>query len=510
MIQGGFLSLQPRSEMPKLKDVPSLYSLAIDVLEDEFVQFVKEELCLQSDEDQLFCIYSPEIFSSYVEMVKSLVLTNVPVVARQDLLDHILKKMDMSSTVRYAAVEILYESDCKRFIPGTFPQSYHPMILSKVISECQSLKFIDLTYFWVRGTDKRYLSQLFSNARNLTSIVIPQICDDALLSVIGKCCSNVSFLDIQNSVNVTETGIDNLIFSDNGSVNSICMSLVVFKIGGPRLTAISPSKMTFLLKFAPFLSNLGPYAYCGRLLGIMNEDLKHQPTNLYYVHDTYTTDNQMIAIEKMAPQLKGVYFDTPSDEAVSHLSLFKGLMKLKIRKAFWIDIFVPALQMENLQILELINIHGNIDLAHIGKFWHLQKLVIYHCDRLVSSDFTYHFKNLNFLEIYYTEYFDNVLLHILTHSQNLEHLSLGYFGTISDEELIPILSFDKLINLEKLWIARAEFLSWMSVAAILDYCPKLKSIGRMENWNLTKGELEKFGEMARFSNWDLLFWEFFS
>ena len=75
----------------------------------------------------------------------------------------------------------------------------------------ESLQHLELTRSSLLRMDPFLFRNVLSSATNLTILIVKNICSDAMLKLMGTHCLNLQQLDISNSKQVSDQGIEYLV-----------------------------------------------------------------------------------------------------------------------------------------------------------------------------------------------------------------------------------------------------------------------------------------------------------
>lgn len=312
-------------------------------------------------------------------------------------------------------------------------------------------------------------------------------CNDEILALVGKHCSQLERLDISGSENITDTGMRSLYEKRIQDVfkgfNDLTKTLSIVDIGGPGAQHLPVSQVSLLLRFLPNLKSLGSFERTGAAVELLFTEDPSLRFKLVYIHDLYTPIQRLNIIAKSCPKLNGIYLDCAKGTAVQNIHILKELRSLKLHKIRWTDVEIALRGLnQRLKTLYLSTIWGAVDVYQVSQHCPMLTKLELHGASLISSAPDLVSPSLALPElievlVYRTTLSGLMARSFLVSSQKLEHVAFGECDQITDAQLISCLSDSSLTELKELWLGQANKLTMTSLECLMDRCPAITSIG---------------------------------
>ena len=471
--------------MPPKKPVPSLKGMSMNKVLYNICAVILDEMYFSEDEQ--WEVFESPVLSVRLQAVRDILGNSLLPSILEDILNTILEKdEDVDTTVRFIALQLLLVEGVNSLNIGHFPEDFYTHVLDAVAHSAAELRKLDLKGLWVGNEHKFYLCKVLRRLGSIKNLTLRYKCDDELLGIIGKFCSDIQRLDISGSIDITDVGFKSLYEGPRSS--QISKSLQIIDLGGNGSKYVSPNHVSLLLCNLPNLVSLGTYERTGAALQIAykkNPDIKF---GLRYLHDLFTTSERILIIIRTCPNLGAIYLDSPKNVSVHNLDLLKNLKEIKLHKVRWDDIKILLEKCgERIVSLILITIFGQLDLLEVGRLCPNLSRVELHRTSLICSatSHSFAFKKVSQVFIYTSEISTLCVKLILNQGTKIKHLSLGMCGQLTDAAVISCLMDHSLKEVEALWFGQADNLTMRTVDALLEHCPVLNSLGNLAVWNVS-------------------------
>lgn len=281
--------------------------------------------------------------------------------------------------------------------------SHQTSLLKLLATEGTGLRSLELARSALLRLDCRLLKSALLTMKNLVSLTLRNIANDAALQVIGRSCSKLQVLDVACSRQVTDVGLRQLLLiqieirdrldqghhnrdstswsrlkgllsrlkikgkgekSKHGSGiildlcesrNLLCDTLRVLNVAN---TSVTSAGVLLVLMHVPKLESLAEYSHMGRVVEMMNRgdiELK-MPFSLTQARSCRTSLARLELLAQACPRVEKLHISEPhhSPEA---LELFPYVTSLSIHgipaDAGWLNGFYEYLRNNGKNLLEL-------------------------------------------------------------------------------------------------------------------------------------------------------------
>lgn len=454
-------------------------------------------LCLKVISNQLIYALSDEEGKYYEVIEKYFAGATYEVL--QDLLKIILNSVNLDASIRYACLEVLLREDVKKLDTGIFPQFYYRKILETISYKGKRLQQLNLKGVWVRDYPEQ-LCKMIRRLKYLKTLVIPHMADDAVIDEILD-LKKLTVLDICGEACYTVGGIrklksDTIRVLDIGNFGKI--DLCQEELSGYELVAR-------IIEQIPNLVSIRTYSYTGTALWLLHSKNPKYKTKLTYLHDTWTTLEEMDSIIKLCPNLERIHLDSVESGVLEKLSELKRLNSLKLTKPN-LDEVMDYLKTsgEQLQTLTLNNNKkSSLNLSEICLYVpNLQTLEFFQM-KLTFTNLNAYFMTLQNVELLYCDMSDHVVRYILTNAPFLKRIVVGCVINMTDGDIFRLCAECNFQNLEELWFSRARCLTATTVELLMGHCPNLRVVGQLNGWDIHQDELDYLRAVIAASNTDL-------
>lgn len=498
--------------MPPHKPVASLQTLAHDRVLYTVCGVILEDLFFgeQGQWEQL----GHPVLTPRLQTVRDVLSNALVPRLLQDLLNTILERDEaVDATVRFTALQLLLVPGVTKLAVGHFPEPFYAPVLSAIADSAAELRSLDLRGLWVRSMHKFYLCKVIRRVHTIRQLTLRYTCDDEILALVGKHCSQLERLDISGSENITDTGMRSLYEKRIQDVfkgfNDLTKTLTIVDIGGPGAQHLPVSQVSLLLRFLPNLKSLGSFERTGAAVEMLFSEDPTLRFNLVYIHDLYTPIQRLNIIAKSCPKLTGIYLDCAKGTAVQNIHLLKELRSLKLHKIRWTDVEIALRGLNHkLRTLYLSTIWGTIDVYQLSLYCPMLTRLELHGASLMSSAPDLESPCIALPElvevlVYRTTLSGLMAKSFLVSSQRLEHVAFGECNQITDSQLISCLTDSSLTELRELWLGQANKLTMASLECLMEKCPAITSIGNLAGWGLGPGESSFIRLQLALTNTDL-------
>lgn len=253
--------------------------------------------------------------------------------------------------------------------------SHQTSLLKLLASEGIGLESLELARSALLRLDCKLLRSALLNMRNLLSLTLRNIANDSVLQIIGKSCPKLVVLDVACSMQVTDTGLKQLLLqvelrdkfmsidpvvnetswsrikalimrfrikknkNDKNEKNSvlleycesknfICDTLRVLNIAN---TGVTSAGVLLALAHVPNLESLADYNHMGRVVEIMNRGIigLKIPFSLTQARSSRTTQARLELLAQTCPLLEKLHISEPHHPPEA-LRLFSCITSLSI------------------------------------------------------------------------------------------------------------------------------------------------------------------------------------
>ena len=230
---------------------------------------------------------------------------------------------------------------------------------------------------------------------------------------------------------------------------------------------------------------------------------------LRYLHDIETKSEDFERIIDCSSELRSIFLDNPEEQTLDHIQHLHKLRKIKFNKikAEILERLVKKIGGQLTEI-ELVTCRGSIDLATLSSYCsNLQVLEVYYSQNIVCrGDSLRKFSKLRKCVIYSTEISGLASNYLIENSPVIEHLNLSSASLLDKDKLAKLVESGALDNLQELAIMSAPLLDIDVVELLIDQLPRLKLLGRLEQWNVGASQLERLRKRVCEENYELLLW----
>ncbi|KAK7067706.1 hypothetical protein SK128_023429 [Halocaridina rubra] len=494
------------SSMPPQKQVHKLQDFARDKVLYNVCAVILNEIFYSQETN--WNVYSSTNLSSKLELVKEFLSTSLTPGILEELLNTILTRdEEVDVLVRYLAMQLLLVPGVRSLSVGNFPESYYNMILDVIAKNGESIHQLDLRGIWVNQEHKGALLRVLRKLSEVRKLTLRYICDDEVLSTLGKYASNLQRIDMSGSRGITEEGLRNLC----ANPHRICMdklkyTLQIVDLGGPGAQNLPPSHVKYLMLYLPNLVSVGSYEKTGQAVQLIYDDYPTKVLGLLYMHDLTTTSGRYHAIMKVCPDLQAVYFDSPKDTVVHYLDMLKKLNEIKLHKVRWSDAEILLKKMgTRIRSLYLLTVFGDIDLLNLGSWCSDLRRLEFHNVYLRCEDTTHpnaFHKVLEFL-IYSSHLSTTSVKFILNQCVMAEKISICDCEHLDDASVRSCILGKSLRQVKELWLGAAENLTIQSVESLMENCPALTDLGNLATWSVHPDDLDILRVQLLVTNTDL-------
>ncbi|XP_076064664.1 uncharacterized protein LOC143038880 [Oratosquilla oratoria] len=394
--------------------------------------------------------------------------------------------------------------------------------LVKLGFDCEIKRFVEDRYILdVNSVFYRVLKQM----KHLRWVTITCICDTEIMSILGKNCPSLEYLDVSSSWNVTDESVFDLLMPKQGDlknkaleelrdyqapINKCCGSLVVVNLSGTNITQHS---VILLLRLAPRLTSFGGFLDEGSVsFGVSflqpQEGIKN--FNLTSLYDSTVEPEHASLLAHACPGINTVSTRIISLPSLHFLPSITSLSVDCDFQSFTDDIYnYLEVRGESLKELNLKDcIHCVLDVAWIARF--MPNLV--RLEAKLDYDEDIDMPVWRFLRV------ANVLVqsskclyNFLTHTPVLAELKVDFDGlpysetytSIDDKFLTRVLCDDGLGALQRLELGKCA-LGREGLDALLLHCTNLHYIATLIEWEkLLPVDVEDIRTETYLNNWKL-------
>ncbi|KAG7200186.1 hypothetical protein KM043_000620 [Ampulex compressa] len=278
--------------------------------------------------------------------------------------------------------------------------SHQTSLLKLLASEGTGLESLQLARSALLRLDCKLLRSALLNMKNLLSLTLRNIANDAVLQVVGKACPKLVVLDVACSRQVTDVGLKQLLLQvelrdkiPHGAIqestswsrlktllsklkmrnsksekkdrqgvlleyyerrNFLCNTLKVLNVAN---TGVTSAGVLLALVHVPQLESLAEYSHVGRVVEIMNKGLGCKaPFSLTQARSCRTTPVRLELLAQACPRVEKLHISEPhhSPEA---LRLFPYVTSLTVHgippQREWLDGFYNYLRANGANLREL-------------------------------------------------------------------------------------------------------------------------------------------------------------
>lgn len=297
--------------------------------------------------------------------------------------------------------------------------SHQTSLLKLLANEGIGIESLELARSALLRLDCKLLRSALLNMRNLKSLTLRNIANDAVLQVVGKTCPKLIVLDVSCSMQVTDIGLKQLLLQVElrdkitntnyddihnnyqqqqqqqqeepttwsklkiiiskfkvkknhkshknypGTVlleyyetkNNICNTLKILNVAN---TGVTSGGVLLALAHVPNLESLADYNHMGRVVEIMNKGVINiaTPFNLIQARSSRTTSSRLELLSQTCPRIEKLHISEPH-HSPKYLCLFKNITSLSIHsipaKCHWINEFYDYIKV-NGQCLKELNL----------------------------------------------------------------------------------------------------------------------------------------------------------
>jgi len=356
------------------------------------------------------------------------------------------------------------------------------------------------------------LKRVLRGFRQLRSLILWKVCDDAMLQILGVTCHHLVDVDIWKSTAATDTGVRMFLGLDAERPFKVCSSIKRVAI---KDTSITDYGAFNLMIHCDNLENLqySQDTFLQQLLWRISQNYSLTKTmfNLKSIFLTVNKPSMLVNVVRSLPMMEDLtiwsalhHAEDLTSEDLSNLASLK-LAGLE-HNSFLSDILLCT--GENITKLCLESIHFDIEMSLIGSTCHnIQQLSVINArisvGRHASKDDSLNvmFPKLSQLYLYLVQYLPSIDittnsvvtgLHLmLTMSPMLTSVQAPGSALLTDKCLIEMLTRGCLRHLTKFVITqpisidhRTVPLSQHSVNALHKSCHNLTLLGDLKHWDL--------------------------
>ncbi|XP_076259515.1 uncharacterized protein LOC143195889 [Rhynchophorus ferrugineus] len=416
------------------------------------------------------------------------------------LQNEIMNILNLDASIRFNSLQVLLRHDVKQLKTGMFPRFYYDQILSIIIEKGKRLQKLNLKGVWARDYPQ-LLASIIDNLTELRSLEIPHMPDDTVISSINN-LKYLTLLDISGEGGYTREGIkvlksETLRILDIGSYGKkdLCFG-----------TESNFELMADIIENLPNLSIIKTYSFTGHALHIVSQRNPHYISKLTYIYDTSTTPEIFDSIVNTCPLLDHAHFSIPADGVVEQFYRLKKLNSLKLTQGTKTEIVSFLQKSENrMEILQLN--HNKDDTLDIGDFCryapNLRNLECFQMSLKFSHPEKLSLHRLQKVQILYCDISDKDVIALITNSPEVKSVTIGSSLSLTDDDIITLVTEHSFPQLEELVFSFAENLTVVSVEVLCAACPSLRVLGTISEWAVTEEEFIELKLSCQISNTDL-------
>jgi len=361
------------------------------------------------------------------------------------------------------------------------------------------------------------LKRVLRGFRQLRSLILWKVCDDAMLQILGVTCHHLMELDIWKSTAATDSGVRMFLGLDAERPFKVCSSI--------KRIAIKDTSITDYGAFTVMIhcDNLETLEYSQdtflqQLLWRISQNYSLTKTmfSLKSIFLTVNKPTMLVNVVRSLPMMEELtiwsslhHAEDLNGDDLSNLASLK-LAGLE-HSSFLTDMVLVA--GGNITKLCLESIQFDIDISLIGlECPHIQQLSVINARISVGKHAKYYheedncqaamFPKLCQLYFYLVQYLPSIdmtsrtvttALHlVLSMAPHLTSIQAPGSPLVTDKCILTMLSSGKLVNLTKFVISqpisidhRTVPLSQHTVAALHKSCPNLMLLGDLKHWDIS-------------------------
>ncbi|XP_040569231.1 uncharacterized protein [Lepeophtheirus salmonis] len=485
--------------VPKL-----LLEIVESYLESELISLIS---CLENDtqRSQIFKLFVQEWFPSNF---------------KSSFINRILRRYDISSNIKYSTLVLFYGPDVRSINFSFLSENFYSKV-AKFFKEdlCDTAEVLNLRGVWLKDKEREIFIESLRSKRNIRKLSIPYIASNHMLDVLSRNSSQLIYLDIGGSSELSLAGLTRLhtVKLISGCRNSdLCHTLQYLNLGGVGKLQLPPENVADILFKLKNLISIGSYPYTGEAAALSKKKSGDPEfkLKLRYMHDSDTDCGRFISLIKILPDLIGCFLYNPEDAVLKYLHSFKALKKLKVSKtkASLLQESLEKLGSQGLMELECINLRENLDLSIVAQTCpDLTVLEIFYSRGVMVSSFeNFKFNRMKKISIYCTEIPSYSCRPILLSVPHVEKLTLSQCDSLTDDSFFEILGDNSFQDLVELTILQAPFLTVQTIRCIMTCLDKLTFLGKLDTWNVLWTQVEEVRSEIKEYNLKLKLWESFS
>jgi len=403
--------------------------------------------------------------------------------------------------------------------------------------EAQSLKVKMCETSNISIGESYVLKRVLRGFRELSSLTLWKVCDDAMLQIIGVTCKHLANIDIWKSTNATDSGIRMFLGLDAETPFKVCSTIKKISI---KATSITDTGAFNLMIHCDKLESLefSQDNFLPQLLWRISENYLRTETvfNLKTLFLQVNKPCMMINVVKSLPKLEELALWTSMEHAQDLSSDdLENITRLKLgglnHSSFMKQIC--SLLGSQLTYLKIETVHFEVDISVIGnECQNVEELNVINARVKVSkhsdghSEIFSRLKLLYFFLVHYTidpvhnyrppsspsaptgvpsPSTGHTALHtILQKATNLESVQVSGSPALTDSCLDRILAQNPLSKLKRLVISHPLSidhtvvpLTSRSVVKIQKSCPGLLCLGDLKHWAVTPSQRRKLSRGAQ-------------
>jgi len=379
------------------------------------------------------------------------------------------------------------------------------------------------------------LKSVLTSVKNLRTLSIWKVCDDAMLEIIGLTCHHLSFLDIWKSSNVSDTGIRLLLGLDGEKPSRLCSSLKSVEIKDTSVTDKGAFQLMIHCQWMEVLE-YSKNQFLHQLLVRIAKNLQMNETTfpLKSIFLKSSDIDILFGVIKSLPYLEELTVWTSAERLpLIKKDLLSNLYCLKMgglsHESFLKDFMF--LLGDKITTLKLETIHFDININLVGETCKCledfsvinSRVSVLQCK--VDKEPFHKLKNLYFFLVNYVIKSQEqrtlgppapgvvnkpssgfTALHfLLTKGANLQFLQVTGSPAFTDTCLEQILKKNTLTKLQRFVISHpiglesgklVVPLTLRSVTRLRDSCPLLQCIGDLKHWAVTPAQRRKLSQSA--------------
>ncbi|XP_043189029.1 uncharacterized protein LOC122363612 [Amphibalanus amphitrite] len=448
--------------------------------------------------------------SAALRRLRAALLARLPGPGLQALLDETLRDGLLPARVRATALAALLAPGVSRLVTGSLPERQHAALMAALADGGGSLALLDLRGAWLAQPELERLGELLPQLPALEQLVVPHVASDRLLQQLAGSCPRLQLLDVSMSREVTGAGAAALV------AGGAHRRLTVVRLGCPGRRGDDPSAGVALLSALPRLVCLGENEHGAECVLAARRRGAIATCRLTYLHACVTDRAQMAELTAACPHLRGLYLDSPHEDAVPLLRRLAALQKLKLRRAP--AAAVTAQLGGRLVWLELLQPRGPLDLTELAQLTpRLQKLELVQAELAAPEEPPLPpgpAAGLSAGPAAWPHLLEARLLmtaapaaawELLLAAERLQRLTVDGAEQLTDAQLVRQLAAGRCRQLQQLWLGWAPQLHVRGVRALLDSCPQLSSLGNVEGIAVEPEVWEQLQIEALMENLDVTF-----